>query len=237
MLATVSHLARSLSAPLFDFIFPRACLNCQQLLNDGQRYVCVPCWDAIERVHPQHPLFSDTKEKLLASGTVSDLVSCFVFQTEGTFQRLAHAMKYEGFERLGVWLGRELGKIVEAQAVHADFLIPIPLHRRKFRERGYNQAEIIARGVSEVMSIPVRSDVVRRWRFTETQTKLNIDQRQNNMEDAFEIIPGKEKEVDGKICMIVDDVITTGATIHSCAAELISAGASQVIAASLALAQ
>ena len=146
-------------------------------------------------------------------------------------------MKYEGFEKLGVWLGRELGRAIGSAGQRADGLIPIPLHKRKFRERGYNQAELIARGVSEEIGIPVRTDLVRRWRFTETQTQLSLEQRQKNMEDAFEIVSDNQTEVSGKEYLIVDDVITTGATITSCARELVGAGALRVIAASSALAR
>lgn len=231
------NIAKSILNPLLDFIFPRVCLNCQQLLPDGEQYVCPPCWESIERVHERHPLFIETKEKLTAAGFVNDLVSCFVFETDGVFQRLAHAMKYEGFKLLGVKLGRELGAVLQQQKTRADFLIPIPLHRRKYRERGYNQAELIARGVSEMTQIPVRNDLVQRHRDTETQTKLSIDKRQENMEDAFEVLPNIREQLKGKMCILIDDVITTGATIQSCAEELLVKGASRVIAASLALAQ
>lgn len=144
-------------------------------------------------------------------------------------------MKYEGFEKLGVWLGQELGKTIRSAGVQADGLIPIPLHRRKLRERGYNQAELVAHGVARTTGIPVRTDIVRRRRFTETQTKLGLEQRKKNVEDAFELISGAD--VDGNSCVLVDDVITTGATIISCAGALRAGGASKIIAASLALAR
>jgi ComF family protein len=232
-----SNTAKSLVGVILDFIFPPVCLNCRQLLSAHEKFICNPCWEAIERVHPGHPLYCETREKLLASGVVSNLVSCFVFQSEGAVQRLAHAVKYEGFETLGVWLGQELGRAIRSAGIQADCLIPVPLHKRKFRERGYNQAELVARGIAELIGLPVRTDIVRRKRFTETQTKLDLEQRRKNMEEAFEIVPGKDIEVSGKAYIIVDDVITTGATITSCAGEFVSAGASRVIAASLALAQ
>jgi ComF family protein len=237
MASTVRTLTTYVVNTFLDFVYPRVCLNCQRLLPDGYEYVCRDCWDSIPRIHTQHELYRETKAKLVADGNVTDLISCFMFQTEGTFQSLAHAMKYEGFERLGVWLGRELGKAVVEREIRADFLIPIPLHKRKFRERGYNQAEAIARGVSAVAGIPVRADIVRRTRFTETQTKLNVEARQKNMEDAFRVIPPKNELLRGKRCILVDDVITTGATLNACAEELRNAGASSVVAASLALAQ
>ena len=232
-----STITRSIVNPILDFLFPRTCLKCQILLPDDKQYVCETCWDSIERVHPHHALYKDTRGKLVKAGHVDSLVSCCVFTTDGAFQSLVHEMKYGKFEKLGVWLGGHLGEEIKRKGVHADYLIPIPLHKRKFRERGYNQAELIARGVSVVTGAPVRADLIRRRRFTETQTKLNIDERKKNMEDAFELLPGKEEEMRGKSVIIIDDVITTGATISSCAEKLKAAGAEHVVAASLALAE
>ena len=237
MAANVRTFARSFADVLLDFVFPRVCLNCQSLLPDAAEYVCPSCWNSIVRLHARHELYLETREKLIADGNVSELVSCFMFQTEGALQALIHALKYEGFERSGVWLGKELGSAVVDRQIRADLLIPIPLHKRKFRERGYNQAEAIARGVSRVTGIPVRSDIVRRTRFTETQTKLNLEARQKNMEDAFAVVSKNSGVLKGSSCILVDDVITTGATLNACAETLLNAGASKVIAASIALAQ
>ena len=237
MATDIRMLATSVANVLLDFVFPRVCLNCQQLLPGAAEYVCPACWNSIVRLHPRHELYLETREKLIADGNVADLVSCFMFQTEGALQALVHALKYEGFERLGVWLGKALGGAILERKIQADLLIPIPLHKRKFRERGYNQAEAIARGVSRVTGIPIRADIVHRTRFTETQTKLNLEARQKNMEDAFAIGSKKSSVLKGKTCILVDDVITTGATLNACAEKLLSAGASTIIAASIALAQ
>ncbi len=218
-----------------DFVFPPLCISCNNHLDDGQKRVCAHCWNSIQAVNRQHPLFIDTKEKLLAGGFVSDLVSRYVFEKEGAFQHIAHGLKYQGFKSLGVELGRRIGEQMRDWGVTGEILIPIPLHRIKFRERGYNQAEMIARGISEVTGIQLRADIVGRRKHTQTQTQLNLEERTENMEEAFEITPGAL--VENRVCLIVDDVITTGATISSCAAELIQAGVSRVIAASAALAQ
>jgi len=144
-------------------------------------------------------------------------------------------LKYQGFQSLGVELGRRIGEQMRDWGVAGDILIPIPLHKIKFRERGYNQAEMIARGISEVTGIQLRVDIVGRRKHTQTQTQLNLDERTENMEEAFEIDHGEL--VENRVCLIVDDVITTGATISSCSAELLKAGATRVVAASAALAQ
>jgi ComF family protein len=234
---TSEGLFRSITSPLLDFVFPPVCISCDALLPNSHHRVCDKCWNSIERITRIHPLYIETKEKLHAAGTVSDLVSVFVFQKEGAFQHIAHALKYSGYESVGRDLGARLGEVMKEWDVQGDVLIPIPLHRAKQRERGYNQAERIACGVGSATGIAVCSDVVHRIKHTQTQTQLNSDERKKNMEAAFTFNPSRSGQVNGKICVLIDDVITTGATIDSCARELLKGGAAHVIAASAALAQ
>lgn len=236
-IAASVQVVRSLLRPLVDFIFPSTCVACSRLLSDAEQHVCRVCWHSIPRLNQDHPLFVDTKQNLLDSGVVTDLVSFFLFEKEGVFQHLAHALKYDGFESVGTLLGRELGKAMVERGVGGDMIVPIPLHKVKLRERGFNQAEAIARGVSEITGIPVRADLVLRCRATKTQTKLGITERQKNVEDAFEVTDKEVECIEGKVCILIDDVITTGATIASCAKSLIERGAARVVAASAALAE
>jgi ComF family protein len=223
--------------PFLDFVFPPVCVCCNELLSDSSQRVCEKCWDSIQRVTRDHPLYLETRSKLTESGVVDELVSHFVFEKEGAFQHVAHALKYGGYESVGLELGRRVGRTMNDWGITADGLIPIPLHKAKERERGYNQSDLIARGISTSTGIPVRTDLVHRRKYTQTQTQLSLEQRRVNMEDAFEIHRSSRPDVEGKTFILVDDVITTGATINSCARELKSAGASTVIAASAALAQ
>jgi len=182
-------------------------------------------------------LYQETRAKLLASGAIDELVASFVFEKEGSFQHIAHALKYSGVQSLGIELGRRLGGVINDWGLRADYVVPIPLHKRKLRERGYNQAELIARGVSAATGIPVRSGIVGRKRFTQTQTALSLEERQKNVKDAFELKVSDFSEVRDKTFVLIDDVITTGATIEACGRELREAGATCIIAASSALAQ
>lgn len=232
-----SSYLRSLANSILDVVYPPVCISCGQSLPNGSEKICDSCWNSIERISREHPLYLETKAKLRAAECVGDLVSVFVFAKEGVLQRLAHALKYEGFESIGREIGKKLGLQMKEWGVSADLIIPIPLHRAKQRERGYNQAELIARGISSVTGIPVRTNIVSRIRHTETQTKLSIEGRQKNMEGAFEMVSSRAHEVNRKICLVVDDVITTGATIQACSKELMKAGALRIIAASVALAQ
>ncbi|HLF20600.1 MAG TPA: ComF family protein [Bacteroidota bacterium] len=222
---------------LLDFIYPPMCVSCNRYIRDGHDKVCPDCWNSIQPLTRNHPLFLDTKEKLLSAGSLSDLVSKFVFQKEGAFQHIAHSLKYRGYESLGIELGKRLGGLMDEWRIGVDVIVPIPLHKVRLRERGFNQAEMIARGISSVTQIPVSVNLVCRLRHTQTQTKLNLEERRQNMEEAFGIASQASAMIEGKTCLIVDDVITTGATIASCAEILLKNGAAKVIAASAALAQ
>ena len=165
------------------------------------------------------------------------LFSCFVFKKDCPFQHIAHALKYKEYKSIGIDLGNRIGRAMNKWNVKADILIPVPLHRIKYRERGYNQSDFIASGISSVVGKPVVLNALRRTRYTQTQTKLNIEERQKNMEYAFELVPHSSKILSGKKCLLVDDIITTGATTNSCAKVILSAGAVKIIAASAALAE
>jgi ComF family protein len=218
---------------ILDVIYPPLCLCCENLLVGGDKHVCVSCWESLKRVETDLPLFLQTRDKLLAGGVVDDLVSLYVFEKEGGFQKIIHAVKYSGTSSLGIDLGRRLGQNLKTHKTIADTLVPIPLHKRKLRERGYNQSEFIARGLSDVTGIPVNANYVERAKFTQTQTTLSMEERRMNMERAFTCV---SSEVEGKVIVLVDDVITTGATITSCAHMLKERGATRVIATSVALA-
>jgi ComF family protein len=236
-MSKIRDLTNRLASPFLDFLYPSVCIACNKPLPDGSQKVCADCWDAIPHVTKNLPLYQETRAKLLSEGDISDLVSYFVFEEEGPFQYIVHALKYKEYKSVGIDLGMRLGNALKEWGLNVDILIPIPLHRIKHRERGYNQSEFIARGISSVIGKPVVPNAVRRTRHTQTQTKLNIEERRKNMEHAFELIPHSSDILLGKKCLLVDDVITTGATTNSCAQVVLSAGAAKIIAASAALAK
>jgi ComF family protein len=237
MLFSPKDSLRILFRSIIDVVYPPLCLSCQALLDRGQEFICPDCWGSIATVTAEFSLFMETRDKLLTSGVIDDLVSIYVFEKEGAFQVIVHQLKYGGIQALGLELGKRLGRAFRERSIQADAIVPVPLHRTKQRERGYNQAELIARGIAFVTNIPVRSDLIRRRKYTETQTHLSLVERQANMENAFEMVPGKTDSVRGKYFVIVDDVVTTGSTIVSCGGILRSAGAGVIIAASIALAE
>ena len=113
-------------------------------------------------------------------------------------------------------------------------VIPIPLHHLKKAERGFNQSYYIAKGISSQTSIAVKSNIIKRMRFTQSQTTMTLKEREENVEGAFKV--RKTENVKGKSVLLVDDVMTTGATINECGKVLLEAGANKVYAVSVALA-
>lgn len=230
----IKESVRSYFGSILDFVYPPLCVSCEDLLENGRDHVCPECWSSIQRVHASLPLFIETRRKLVSSGFVDGLAALFVFEKEGAFQKIVHSLKYSGVQALGLELGRRLGQLIIEEGIPSDMVIPVPLHKRKKRERGYNQSELIARGLSEAAGVALRADLVFRQRFTDSQTTLSLQERKKNMEEAFQCT---RAEVRGKSIIVVDDIITTGATIESCAQVLKNAGAVAIIAASAALAE
>lgn len=142
------------------------------------------------------------------------------FTNEGLLQHLLHKLKYDGKKEIGTFLGKTLAHDLQQVkwSEKIDAIIPVPLHPKKEATRGFNQAEIIAEGMQEVLNIPVITDVLHRARYTESQTKKTREERLLNMKDAFEV---KHREkITGKHLLLIDDVLTTGATLEACAIAL-----------------
>lgn len=232
-------LQKYLLYPIRDFIYPPVCLTCSQLLIDREARVCSICWNSFTLVDQSHPTWIQLKMKFDMESSVKDITSCYLFEKEGRLQEVIHLLKYRGMKTLGILLGRELGKKITTDPSFsgADYLVPIPLHKLKQRERGYNQSEYICKGVLAASGIPVHDSIIHRKKYTQSQTKLNLQERIDNVGDAFEVNQRFKFLVPGKSFILIDDVITTGSTINACAKELVSLNARKVFAASVALAE
>jgi ComF family protein len=162
--------------------------------------------------------------------------SWLYFRKGSRYQKLVHFLKYKGLKEIGEEMGKIFGGELENSPFHeADILVPVPLHPRKFRQRGYNQSEWIAKGISESMSIPLLTDNLIREIHTSTQTRKNRFERWRNVEGIFRV--KEPSEIFQKHVLIVDDVITTGSTLEAAAEALLQAGAGKVSVATLACAE
>jgi ComF family protein len=174
-------------------------------------------------------------KKFSKNNIIDDLYCHFLFEKDKSLQQIIHSIKYSGKFANGIFLGKLLGNGIKHHkpSWHSDGIIPIPLHNIKKIERGYNQSLYIAKGVSKILGIPVLSKLIKRKKYTESQTKMNLIEREANISDAFSFIDSKN--INDKSFILLDDVITTGATISECGRILKLKGAKRIFAASVAL--
>ncbi len=238
MIAFPSTLPARLFRPLFEFVFPPVCYHCGRRLDVVGGRLCAGCWSAVQTVHGGDPTYQEAIAGLAADGLISGFATRFYFEKDGPLQSLMHQLKYGGMTAVGIELGREVAPSVRDLPGGSRIagIIPVPLHRARLRERGYNQSEQIARGVAAVTGFPVCTRFLRRARYTESQTTLSVEDRRRNVAGAFSIPQSALSSIRGGSFLIVDDVITTGSTICECSRVLLDCGAERTFACSPALA-
>lgn len=220
---------------LLDFFFPRFCAACKTKMSGTERFVCPACISKIQRAS-QERIEHEFQRKFLQNQIISGFQSAFVFEKEKELQTILHSLKYNGKFLLGKFLGEIAVKesLEMMKNWNADLILPVPLHSLKKAERGYNQSEFICKGISKVLGIPYKTNFVKRTRFTLSQTTMTLEERKQNVHEAFKL--KHRSAVAGKRIIIVDDVITTGATITECARVLKENGADEIFAFSIAVA-
>jgi ComF family protein len=216
-----------------DFLSPRFCLSCNSKVSTSDIFICPNCFSSISKL-TEDELKVEFNRKFSSTGYIDDYTSLFNFEEEGTLQELIHQLKYNNKFRIGNFLGSLLAKEKKEilQSWNADLIIPIPLFHLKKVERGYNQADYIAKGLSKQLKIKFSTSVSKRVKNTISQTKLTSLERKNNMQNAFKI--KRPKLLIGKNIIIVDDVITTGTTVLELAKILKENGAAKVYSLSVA---
>ena len=219
----------------FDFFLPRFCASCNTILTPDEKIICSHCLSNIKRADDER-IASEFGRKFENDKIISGFRSLFIFEKEKELQNVIHELKYNGMFGIGKYFGRLIGNSLYKWINECviDFIIPVPLHHLKRADRGYNQSFYIAKGISTIMNIPVRNSVIKRKRYTNTQTELSLTERKENVLNAF--ILRSKKNLKDKNVLLVDDVITTGATITECARILLCAGAKKVFAVSVAIA-
>jgi ComF family protein len=229
--------AKSLVFAIIDFFYPPVCIVCNSDRIPRSEKVCAQCWESLTRITFSTPQYKELCALIVRKKSAHELISCFLFTRKGAFRHIIHALKYRKFRSIGIRLGQIIGTALLDRHTEFDIIVPVPLHRVKLRERGYNQSELIAQGISSLLHKPVVAGCLRRTKNTASQTTLSVEDRRQNMQNAFIILPKKEQCVTSKICLLVDDIITTGATIKACIAALRKAGAARIIVVSSAIAE
>jgi competence protein ComFC len=227
---TAESLTPYLSA-LADLFFPQRCVGCERRASD---LLCLGCFEALPRVGRPvcarcgAPTAFETKACETCKGVDFGFESARApLRYEGVGEEIVHSLKYRGYTRVVGRLAAPLMAAVLDRGERFDAVVPVPLHSSRLRRRGFNQAELLARGVAKKLNAPV-SDTLQVVRRTRDQVDLSASERRENVAGAF----SARSRVRGRI-LLVDDVFTTGATMNSCAEALMRAGAEQVFALSL----
>jgi ComF family protein len=219
----------------FSLFFPQLCPGCRKSLYLNESVLCTNCIYHLPytnyHVYDSNPV----SQQLWGRIPLVAAYSFLHFQKGLRVQNLIHQLKYNHKPEVGYKLGELYGsQIKDADVVKAiDCIIPVPLHRAKKKKRGYNQSEEFAKGLSSSLGVPIDLQL-KRSRFTDTQTRKSRFVRYENMKDVFEI--NDDRHLVNKHVLLVDDVITTGATLEACALELLKVSGLKVSIATIAFA-
>lgn len=164
--------------------------------------------------------------------------SLYRFQRNGVLQILLHQFKYKGKDYLGEFLDKQLAISLQNnhEFIYPDVVIPVPLHKKKERKRGYNQSLIIAKKMSQIWKIPIMDNAINRVSYSSTQTKKRRYERCENVNTIFELNEKKKEEIKNKHILIIDDIVTTGATIEACVKEILKSENVKISIATIAYA-
>jgi len=221
---------------VLEFFFPTLCVTCGSRLVTQEKFLCIDCW--LDLPVTNFHLHDKNKVEQLFWGRVKieNATAFFTYNKGSNYQHLIHFIKYKGLKELGFETGRRFGTALSESPEYKsiDFVVPVPLHPKKQKSRGYNQSEWIAGGISEALEKPVSVNNLRRNLHTSTQTRKNRYERWENVESIFEVITPNEFK--GKHILLIDDVVTTGSTIESCASQLLRIENVKVSIATLAFA-
>lgn len=197
------------------FVGANACVQCGKPVPDESREYCYDC---------------SARKRSFEGG-----VSTFVY--EDAIRESMMKFKYHGREEYGSWYAQELWRANEEKlrAFAPELIVPVPVHPRRYRQRGYNQAAVLAEELGKRMRVPVNTGYLRRTRHTKAQKQLNDQERMRNLMQAFEVVPREQKRTTPKRVVLVDDIYTTGSTLEACTRVLKKAGVQQVMVATVCI--
>lgn len=206
---------------MIHLLYPAVCAGCGSDILPENSLICSDCLDSMPltgfclfRENPVEKIFRGRLPVVTASAYA-------YFTKDSVVQNMLHSLKYGGNKEIGIVMGSMMGRVLKSCAWNNDLsaIIPLPLHYRKKKKRGYNQAELICEGISGEMNVPVLTDVIERKKNTATQTRRSRSERWNNIESTFDV--KNDSEIRNKHVLLIDDVITTGATLDACGTELL----------------
>lgn len=225
----------SLGEDLLGLFYPRVCAGCDAHLRKNEENLCLLCLHDLPLTYFWDYDVTPVEKLFWGRLPVASACSYLHFEQDSKTQSLMHRLKYDGRTGIGKELGIAFGQKLKENGwfQDVDMIIPVPLHRTRVLRRGYNQSSFIADGLGKIYNVPVRSDLLRRMIASDSQTNKSRFDRSENVKTVFKANP---KLLKGKNILLVDDVVTTGATLISAGAQLIEAGVNKLHVATIAIA-
>lgn len=213
---------REIKDSFLHLLFPHVCDGCGSDILSKHSMLCLQCMEAIPQTDFENKPGNPIEKRFYGRLPLEEATASYYFSKESLVQKLVHQVKYKGNKELGIQLGQLMGDLLKRSGRFAvDAMIPLPLFPVKEKKRGYNQSALLCEGIRVHLPIPILTNVIARPEHTETQTKKGRIERWKNMEGKFVLT--NPAAIAGKHILLVDDVITTGATLESCGTELLKA--------------
>ncbi len=227
----LNHQLRSVGGAFLAVFYPDYCQLCQTELNLSEKHLCLSCSYDLPYIVQSESALQTLHKLFWGRTTIQHIYSLLDYKKGNQVQTLLHQLKYHKRTKLGAHLGQLLGDAMPKE-VGFDAIVPVPLHPKKLRKRGFNQSEVIAKGIAAVHDLPLRNDLIKRVKHNASQTKFTKYDRWENVRSIFAV--KKADELKNKHILLVDDVLTTGATIEACVNEMITVENCTVSIATLA---
>ena len=198
------------------FIYPKLCLNCAKTLMAQEELLCLECIELLPFTQYHDIVNNQSAQRFDGRIKYENITSSLYFTKDGLLQFLLHEFKYKGSKNVGLFLGNRFGQSLKKTnwIKDIDVIIPVPLHSNKYKSRGYNQSEIIAMSMGAILNVETNTTAFIRVRNTDSQTHKSRIERSENMDGAF-ALADKDSLVNKHI-LLLDDVLTTGATLEAC---------------------
>lgn len=223
---------REIKDSFLHLLFPHVCTGCGNDALSDESVLCLRCLEAMPETNFERHAGNPVEKTFWGRLPLTAATAQFYFTKESMMQHLMHQFKYKGNKELGLQLGRIMGEqLKKSGRFDADVLVPLPLFPAKEKRRGYNQATVLCEGIAETLRVPVIDKVITRPQHTETQTRKGRIERWKNIEGKFHLV--SPDGIRNRKVLLVDDVITTGATLEACGTELLKAEGVQLAIATL----